>query len=95
MVAAAGGAPALVPKKKGYASTIRLTPNWWTSWVCLPIGEGCIPIQHARLMAHRWMDDAIMPALTIGPYRIACGRKREVLPVIGFSSSRTDNPQGL
>ena len=28
-------------------------------------------------------------------YRIACGKKREVLPVIGFSSSRIDRPHGV
>jgi hypothetical protein len=26
-------------------------------------------------------------------YKIACGKNRDVLPVIGFSSSRIDNPQ--
>ena len=28
-------------------------------------------------------------------YTIACGRKRDVLPVIGFSSSRIDRPHGV
>ena len=37
------------------------------------------------------------PALVAFPtaYRIACGRNRDVLPVIGFSSSRTDSPHGV
>ncbi len=30
-----------------------------------------------------------------GSYKIACGRNREVLPVIGFSSSRIDRPHGM
>ena len=35
------------------------------------------------------------PILTsAASYRIACGRNRELLPVIGFSSSRIDRPQG-
>ncbi len=28
-------------------------------------------------------------------HRIACGRNRDVLPVIGFPSSRTDRPHGV
>ncbi len=28
------------------------------------------------------------------PHKIACGKNRELLPVIGLSSSRIDRPQG-
>ena len=30
----------------------------------------------------------------LGSYRMACGRNRELLPVIGFSSSRIESPHG-
>ena len=39
------------------------------------------------------MTDETATASTL--YKIACGRKRDVLPVIGFSSSRIDSPQGV
>src|SRR5262245_24606619 len=37
---------------------------------------------------------ARVASVEAAPHKIACGRKRELLPVIGLSSSRIDSPHG-
>ena len=54
----------------------------WCRRPCGPSPRRAEPdLRRARLPASR--------------YTIACGRKRDVLPVIGFSSSRIDRPHGV